>query len=146
MDITSKIPVSIPTLAPSQKGGAKVVSNNSPSRFRGNVKESSKKNSLEDSLASTQSFSVSSLDALFFNESDDQEKRRRQIKWGNELLDELEILRVQLISGNVSRDHLSSLSEILKNKQGFIVDPQLEEIIREIETRVAVELAKLGFA
>ena len=119
---------------------------NSSLKFKNNVKETPPKNASKGVTSPSQNFSVTALTSLLFNESDGRDAKRRQVKWGNDLLDQLEALRIQLISGGISREHLSALSEMLQNKQGFIVDPELENIIREIETRVAVELAKLGFA
>lgn len=146
MDVTSKINLTRPPAAPIASSRVQKSNMSKSSRFKGNVSETSESEEVQTSSETTSTFSISSLDALFFNEVDEQETRRRQIQRGNDLLDQLETLRCQLLSGDVSRERLSYLSEMLKNKQGFIVDPQLEEIIREIETRVAVELAKLGFS
>ena len=156
MDISSKI--NLPPPSPNLTGGTHGVQNttarpkakgpltNSSLKFKSNIKDPSGKNSPKETVSTSQSFSVTALTSLLFNDSDGRDTKRRQVKWGNDLLDQLEDLRIQLISGGISREQLSALSEMLKNKQGFIVDPELENIIREIETRVAVELAKLGFA
>lgn len=154
MDISSKItlpqppttgaPHGIQQATPRPIGKAAVT--NSELKFKTNVKDTSGKNAEKEAVATSQNFSVTALSSLLFNDSEGRETKKRQVKWGNDLLDQLESLRIQLISGNISREHLSALSEMLKNKHGFIVDPELEAIIREIETRVAVELAKLGYA
>jgi len=141
---TTGVPHGVQHATPRPIGKAAVT--NSSLKFRNNIKDANGKNAPKEAVATSQSFSVTALSSLLFNDSEGQETKKRQVQWGNDLLDQLESLRIQLISGNISREHLSALSEMLKNKHGFIVDPELENIIREIETRVAVELAKLGYA
>lgn len=154
MDISSKINLQ-PTQPPITTTGKppitpgpidKAAVTNSSLKFKTNVKDANRRNVPKGVVKTSQSFSVTALSSLLFDDSEGRETKKRQVKWGNDLLDQLESLRIQLISGNISREHLSALSEMLQNKHGFIVDPELEKIIREIETRVAVELAKLGYA
>lgn len=89
-----------------------------------------------------QTFSVSALSTLMFDEGL-KRQQHQAVVYGNDLLDQLEKIRKGLISGALSLVDIQDLMEKLKNRPNLSIDPQLEELIREIETRAAVELAKL---
>lgn len=61
-----------------------------------------------------------------------------------DILDRLEDLRLSLVFGTVSLERLERLADLLAQRDETIDDPQLSEIINEIEIRAAVELAKRG--
>ncbi len=61
-----------------------------------------------------------------------------------DILDRLEELRLSLVFGTVSIERLERLADLLAQRDEVIEDPQLAEIINEIEIRAAVELAKRG--
>lgn len=73
-----------------------------------------------------------------------QFSRQAAQRHGQALLDELDRLRHDLLSGAVSPEALNRLSEMAALRRGQIDDPQLGAIIEEIELRAAVELAKFG--
>lgn len=62
-----------------------------------------------------------------------------------DLLAGLEDLRRGLILGSIPVNQLRLLADRLGQHMGNTGDPRLDGIIGEIELRVAVELAKLGF-
>ena len=62
---------------------------------------------------------------------------------GEALLDELDQLRLDLLTGTLPRARLERLAALSAAQRDRIDDPRLAEIIEEIELRVAVELAKL---
>lgn len=62
---------------------------------------------------------------------------------GEDLLDELEQLRLGLLSGTLPRAQLVRLNRLLAERREQIHDPRLAAIVAEIELRAAVELAKL---
>ncbi len=62
---------------------------------------------------------------------------------GEELLDELERLRLGLLAGALPREALDRLTRLVAERRGEIDDPRLAAVIDEIELRAAVELAKL---
>ena len=64
-------------------------------------------------------------------------------RWGEELLDGLEQLRLGLLAGVLPRERLDRLTRLLAERRGQIDDPRLAAVIDEIELRAAVELAKL---
>ncbi len=70
--------------------------------------------------------------------------RRRSLRRGQDLLDELEELRIGLLMGSFPASNLERISKLLAQRVDAIEDPILIELINEIEIRVAVELAKLG--
>lgn len=119
-------------------------SKTSNTKFKSTQASSSNGASKNQKAPSLQTFCVTALDALIFHDSTEKEKKRKNIQWGNDLLDQLESLRSNLLTGNISHKDLIKLSHSLNTKKENITDPQLHEIIREIEIRVAVELAKLG--
>ena len=73
-------------------------------------------------------------------------ERKKAFKRGHSMLDALERLRRQLIVGEVPHSTLQSLASELSAERAQIADPQLLEILDDIELRLAVELAKLEMA
>lgn len=59
-----------------------------------------------------------------------------------DILDRLESLRLELLSGGISRDKLMQLSRIVAARRAQVKDPRLAEILDEIDLRAQVELAK----
>ncbi|HYM02774.1 MAG TPA: flagellar assembly protein FliX [Stellaceae bacterium] len=69
--------------------------------------------------------------------------RRRAVQRGNTLLDRLDELRLDLLSGTISRAQLEEIARVAGTARGTVDDPRLGGILDEIDLRVAVELAKL---
>ena len=59
------------------------------------------------------------------------------------LLDVLDGVKLGLLSGEVSAGDLDSLQRAIRDQRDATDDSQLEGVLDEIETRAAVELAKL---
>ncbi|MDD4615953.1 MAG: flagellar assembly protein FliX [Alphaproteobacteria bacterium] len=59
-----------------------------------------------------------------------------------DILDRLEDLRIQLLSGGISREKLMQLSRIVTARRSQVKDPRLSEILDAIDLRAQVELAK----
>jgi hypothetical protein len=59
-----------------------------------------------------------------------------------DILDRLEELRLDLLTGNVSRDKLLQLTHVVSTQRSQVNDPRLAEILDEIDLRAQVELAK----
>ena len=91
--------------------------------------------------------SVSAAGAIFAAQmvDDDEEKqiRKKLIKKANNLLDNLEEIRQEIIYGAVSKEKLIEISRLVKQKDVETKDEKLKEILAEIELRVEVELAKI---
>ena len=91
---------------------------------------------------------VGSLDALLALQAnlDPMERKRRAVKRAGGLLDLLDSLKIAVLDGEVSTDTLSRLKSAVREHRETTDDPGLESILNEIETRAAVEAAKLEAA
>ncbi len=98
---------------------------------------------------------VFGIDPLFTN-LDDPSPKQAGIQVGLSLLDELDKLRTQLLSGSISpeiitniQNYVQSIKDRLNEKATehstdvSAIDETLREMLLEIETRAVVELAKL---
>lgn len=88
---------------------------------------------------------VSILDAMLSLQEvpEDELRRKKEIQRGKSMLDTLEQLRHNLLTGRIPQHMLGTISQQLKTARETLYDPRLKEIIDEIELRAAVELAKL---
>jgi hypothetical protein len=57
-------------------------------------------------------------------------------------LNKLDDLRLDLLTGGLSKNKLLRLSEVVNSRRPEIEDPRLNEILDEIDLRAQVELAK----
>jgi hypothetical protein len=64
-------------------------------------------------------------------------KRRAQ-----DILDQLDDLRLDLLAGGLSKEKLLQLGRMVQARRAQITDPRLNEILDEIDLRAQVELAK----
>ena len=89
---------------------------------------------------------VASLDALLALQSveDPMQRRRRAVSRAGRILDALDGLKMGLLEGSVSAGSLQSLVAAVREERGATDDLRLQGLLNEIETRAAVELAKLG--
>lgn len=74
------------------------------------------------------------------------ERKRKAVKRAAKMLDALDDMKMNLLTGEPTADSLQRLQEAIKDQRDGTEDPKLEEILNEIETRAAVELAKLEYA
>lgn len=86
---------------------------------------------------------LGSIDALFLNLDARRKGQRQAIKKGDELLNQLDELRINIISGSIPKQILQNISIVLKECVEATIDDKLRDILLEIETRAMVELAKL---
>ncbi len=59
-----------------------------------------------------------------------------------DILDRLDDLRVELLTGAISKEKLLQLTRLVSNRRGQVTDPRLSEVLDEIDLRAQVELAK----
>jgi hypothetical protein len=59
-----------------------------------------------------------------------------------DILDRLDDLRIELLTGAISKEKLLQLTRVVSNHRGQVSDPRLSEILDEIDLRAQVELAK----
>jgi hypothetical protein len=95
--------------------------------------------------STTSTGGVQGMDALLaLQEVGEEPNRRRKAKqYGNSLLDGLESIRADLLGGEVSADRLEALAHEVTTAVDS-GDAEIDSVLREIELRVKVELAKLG--
>lgn len=74
------------------------------------------------------------------------ERKRRAVGRGGRILDVLDDLRIALVGGDLSSGNLDRLQRAVRDQRDSTDDPKLEAVLDEIETRAAVELAKLECA
>ena len=88
---------------------------------------------------------VSSLQALIALQEvgTPLERRRKAAARGNRMLDALDSLKLGLLEGEVPRSAMEGLARDAREQRSLTDDPRLDAVLAEIETRAAVELAKL---
>lgn len=74
------------------------------------------------------------------------ERKRRSVNRAGRLLDELDGLKIALLGGDPNTAQLDRLTRAIREQRSATEDPKLEGLLDEIETRAAVELAKLEVA
>jgi hypothetical protein len=72
------------------------------------------------------------------------ERRRRAFKQGARALDALDELKLGLLSGRLEQATLLRLKAVAADLKDWSGDQRLDQVLREIDLRVAVELAKAG--
>jgi len=88
---------------------------------------------------------VNSIDALLTLQEvgGPLERRRKAVRRASVILDVLDEVKLALIDGSVPASALGRLIESVRQERGQTGDATLESLLDEIETRAAVELAKL---
>ena len=82
---------------------------------------------------------------LSLQETDDStsaEARAKSKARGDQILDQLDKIRIGLLTGGISRSDLNNLSRGIAAQRERAIDPELIEILDEIDLRAQVELAK----
>lgn len=89
---------------------------------------------------------VHSVDALLsiqeVDDPTDGEARKKARRWAVDLLDNLDQLRIGIISGRVAKQDLERITTLVQHHRVQSDDPKLNMILDEIELRARVELAK----
>lgn len=140
MDFISK-PINTSHVSVTNLKTSKDLQRAGKSRFKSESSLSSS-NTIEES-SSLQTFSVTALDTVLLDMSRPQQ-RFESVDYGHELLNKLDNLKTALLTGNIPQQDLLTLEQIIASNKQQATDVKLQEILQEIETRVAVELAKLG--
>jgi hypothetical protein len=88
---------------------------------------------------------VSSIDALLALQEvgGPLERRRKAVRRAGVILDVLDEVKLSLLDGGVPPAALERLMSAVRMERGGADDPRLQGLLDEIETRAAVELAKL---
>ena len=75
---------------------------------------------------------------------DPTERKKRAVAKGRNALDVLDKLKLSLIDGSVDQSTLARLKVAAEGLTDESGDPGLDQVLGEIDLRVAVELAKAG--
>jgi len=91
---------------------------------------------------------VGGIDALLALQGveDPVERRRRAVKHGRRALDALDELKIGLLAGTLDRATMLRLKSVAVDLQAGSGDDGLDQVLAEIDLRVAVELAKAGLS
>jgi hypothetical protein len=71
------------------------------------------------------------------------ERKRRAVRRAGRLLDVLDEMKIALLEDRISGENLVRLQVAIREQRSATDDPRLEGLLDEIETRAAVEIAKL---
>ena len=71
------------------------------------------------------------------------ERRKKAMDRGTRLLDVLDQIKVALLDGDLDSGALDRLSRAIREERAKTEEPGLEDLLDQIETRAAVEQAKL---
>ncbi len=74
--------------------------------------------------------------------SDEEAHRKKAVRHAHLTLDALDDLRTAILMGDVSERQLQHIASIVTQQRQLIVSPHLQQVLDDIELRVAVELAK----
>jgi hypothetical protein len=77
---------------------------------------------------------------------DPVERRRRAVKHGGRALDALDELKLGLLAGTLDHATMLRLKSVAADLHNGSGDDRLDQVLAEIDLRVAVELAKAGMA
>jgi len=88
---------------------------------------------------------LTSVDAILALQStgDFTEAKKRATERAFTMLDVLDDLKLALLEGGIPRAKLVALMDLLQSRRESTNDSRLEAMLDEVETRAAVELAKL---
>ena len=101
-------------------------------------------------VGSALSSGIAGIDALLAAQTAEdpaQEKAKQRMKdRAQDILAELDNLRLAMTSGRVTVGHMVSIADVVATHRDQIKDPELSAIMDEIDLRAHVELAKLEIA
>jgi hypothetical protein len=88
---------------------------------------------------------ISSLEALIALQDVETptERKRRSVGRASKLLDVLDGLKLELLEGQMSSASMEALTRAVREQRSLTDDPNLEDLLDQIETRATVELAKI---
>lgn len=101
----------------------------------------------KESGGASATHSVARVDALLSVQAAEdptaRAARRRMRERGDNILDELEKIRIGLLTGTLTVGHVIGVADVVASHREKIMDPRLTAILDEIDLRAQVELAKM---
>lgn len=96
---------------------------------------------------STATHSIAHIDTLLaVQEAENPTERaakKRMRKRADDLLDELEHMRLGLLTGTLTLGHVIDIADVVAQHREKIMDPGLTAVLDEIDLRAQIELAKM---
>ncbi len=97
--------------------------------------------------AASAAHSVARVDALLSIQAaenpTERASRRRMHQRSERILDELDQIRMGLLTGNMTVGHVLNVADVVAAHREKITDPKLTAILDEIDLRAQVEIAKI---
>ena len=94
--------------------------------------------------------SISQIDALLAvqgaEDPTERAARSRMQARSEKILDELEKVRMAMLSGTLTLGHMVEIADVIASHRERVQDPVLTDIMDEIDLRAQVELAKMKMA
>ena len=101
----------------------------------------------EESAAAAATHSIAHIDSLLaLQEAESPAERaakKRMHHRAETLLDELERMRMGLLTGTLTVGHVIDIADVVAQHREKIMDPRLTAILDEIDMRAQIELAKM---
>lgn len=136
-------------VTPSNKVSLSNTSKSAKKRKSGSVFSAELEEKSPGAASVTQSKPLSDIDALLALQSvdsiDPRERKKQAVDQGRDVLDELEKLKISILSGQNVQHSLVSLKRLVQNRPEYSDDPGLKDLLDQINLRAEVELAKLKY-
>lgn len=91
--------------------------------------------------------SIAHIDALLAAQEaespTERAARKRMVQRADSLLDELEQIRLGLLTGTLTIGHLIDIADVVAVHREKVMDPRMTAILDEIDLRAQIELAKM---
>lgn len=126
--------------APAKKG-ARASKSAQPGQFAKHMDDSVE--GVSNAAAAAPAHSVDGVVAIQeVGDATDNDSRARARQWGNDTLDQLELIKLDLLMGGIPKGRLMNLARIVADRRKKTEDPALDSLLDDIELRVRVEIAK----
>ena len=101
----------------------------------------------EETSATATAHSITKVEALLVAQTSDdpaeQQAKERMFNRADRLLDELDTIRLSMLTGSMTVGHMIDLADIVASHKEGVQDPELFAILEEIDLRAQVEIAKM---
>jgi len=136
-----KIDSTGPVRSSSVKKGERTQKNSRPGQFAKHMDDGVE--SAAGVAASAPAHSVDGVLAIQdVGDATEDGPRSRARKWGFDTLDELELIKLDLLAGAMPKGRLMNLARIVAARRERTEDSELDSLLDHIELRVRVEIAK----
>tara|TARA_B100001142_G_C14259277_1_gene626368 strand:- start:58 stop:492 length:435 start_codon:yes stop_codon:yes gene_type:complete len=125
------------------------IKKNNPSKsgeFAEQVRGVGSTETIDSGQASEGVSTIGSLDSILaaqeVSDSTDEHSKGALVQYGDQLLNYLDEIKLDILNGAIPKEKLTNLAQILRQNRQVCDDHHLNSIIDEVELRVEVEVAK----